>query len=190
MPRLALRAAPAALAFALVLLPTVPAVGVAQETATDLQGDLARDIAGLESKYVGLAGVMSADALAWRPMDGVRSGAEVFCHVAGANYRIPAFFGVEEPGGAGALEAACDAEDVAALQASLPEVLASSFAFARTAVTSVGTTRLDEGTKLFGRDTTVRAAMLLYVTHMHEHLGQLVAYARANGVVPPWSAGG
>jgi uncharacterized damage-inducible protein DinB len=50
--------------------------------------------------------------------------------------------------------------------------------------------RLDDGTKLFGRDTTVRAAMLLYVTHMHEHLGQLVAYARSNGVVPPWSAGG
>ena len=24
-------------------------------------------------------------------------------------------------------------------------------------------------------------------THLHEHLGQLIAYARSNGVVPPWS---
>jgi len=57
-------------------------------------------------------------------------------------------------------------------------------------VTSVADARLGEPTKLFGQDSTVRAAMLLFVTHMHEHLGQLVAYARSNGVVPPWSAGG
>jgi uncharacterized damage-inducible protein DinB len=35
---------------------------------------------------------------------------------------------------------------------------------------------------------TVRGALLLATTHMHEHLGQSIAYARTIGVVPPWSA--
>ena len=61
---------------------------------------------------------------------------------------------------------------------------------AREAIAAVSDASLDDPTKLFGRDTTKRAAMLMYVTHMHEHLGQSVAYARSNGVVPPWSAGG
>ncbi len=187
MNRFASRLASAALGLA--LLPTAATVAPAQESWAGLQEDLARDVAGLEQKYVALAGALSAEAMAWRPMEGVRSGAEVFCHVAGANYRIPGFFGVEAPAGAGAVEATCGAGDASGLEAALPDLLAASFAFAGTAVTSVGDARLDEGTTLFGRDTTVRAAMLLYVTHMHEHLGQLVAYARANGVVPPWSAG-
>lgn len=177
-------------ALALVLLPAAATVAPAQEAATGLQGDLARDIAGLEKKYVALAEALPAEAMAWRPMEGVRSGAEVLCHVAGANYRIPGFFGVEQPAGAKALEATCATDDGEALKAALPEVLGTSFAFAREAVTSVADARLGEPTKLFGQDSTVRAAMLLFVTHMHEHLGQLVAYARSNGVVPPWSAGG
>jgi uncharacterized damage-inducible protein DinB len=177
-------------ALALVLLPAAATVAAAQEAASGLQGDLARDIAGLEEKYVALAAALPAEAMAWRPMEGVRSGADVLCHVAGANYRIPGFFGVEQPAGAEGLEAVCTTEDLEALKAALPGVLGESFAFARQAVTSVADSRLAAPTRLFGQDTTVRAAMLLYVTHMHEHLGQLVAYARSNGVVPPWSAGG
>jgi hypothetical protein len=40
---------------------------------------------------------------------------------------------------------------------------------------------------MFGNDTTERGAFLSALTHLHEHLGQSVAYARMNGVVPPWS---
>ena len=47
---------------------------------------------------------------------------------------------------------------------------------------------LDKPTKLFGRSTTTREVLLVMATHMHEHLGQSIAYARVNGVVPPWSA--
>jgi uncharacterized damage-inducible protein DinB len=47
--------------------------------------------------------------------------------------------------------------------------------------------RLDEKIDLFGTSTTVRGLWILTTTHMHEHLGQLVAYARSNGIVPPWS---
>lgn len=177
-------------AFLPALLAPAPRAALAQAGATGLQAEMARDIAGLETKYVGLAEAMPPAAWEWRPADGVRSAGEVLCHVAGANFRIPGFFGVEAPEEAASVDSACAAEDGAARRGAVPEALAASFAHARRAVTSVEDGRLDEGTKLFGQDTTVRAAMLLYVTHMHEHLGQLVAYARSNGVVPPWSAGG
>ena len=41
--------------------------------------------------------------------------------------------------------------------------------------------------KFFGQDWTRQRAMVLTVTHLHEHLGQAIAYARSNNVVPPWS---
>ena len=108
----------------------------------------------------------------------------------GANFGIPQFFGVEIPPDACAIEQLCDTDDLESLKAGAVEALRASFVHARNAIAAVPDADLDEATKLFGRDTTKRAAMLLYVTHMHEHLGQSVAYARSNGVVPPWSAGG
>lgn len=43
---------------------------------------------------------------------------------------------------------------------------------------------------MFGQQTSRGGALVRSVTHCHEHLGQAIAYARANGVVPPWSGGG
>ena len=179
----------AALAAVAVLVMTGQAH--AQESASlELQRDLQSDVANLEGKYVSLAEAMPAATWDWRPMAGVRSVGELFCHVAGANYRIPGFFGVEQPADAAEIEALCAEADPVASREGAIEALRRSFAFAREAVVAVPDERLGAATKLFGRDTTNRAAMLLYVTHMHEHLGQAVAYARSNGVVPPWSAGG
>ena len=48
----------------------------------------------------------------------------------------------------------------------------------------------DKAVKLFGQDSTYRAVFLAMLGHISEHLGQSIAYARMNGVVPPWSAGG
>jgi uncharacterized damage-inducible protein DinB len=41
--------------------------------------------------------------------------------------------------------------------------------------------------KLFGRDMTKLGALMLILEDQHEHLGQSIAYARSNSVVPPWS---
>jgi len=46
---------------------------------------------------------------------------------------------------------------------------------------------LTENIKFFGQDWSRQRAMLLTVTHLHEHLGQLIAYARSNNVAPPWT---
>ena len=57
-----------------------------------------------------------------------------------------------------------------------------------TPVTATSDADLDKPVKMFGRDTTVRGVMLVAVSHEFEHLGQSIAYARTNGVVPPWTA--
>ena len=172
-----------------VLSITAPAVAQSDKLE-GLRADMVADILSMESKYVSLAETMPASSYGWRPMDGVRSVGEVYCHVAGANFGIPQFFGVEIPPDAGAIEQLCDTDDLESLKVGAVEALRASFVHARTAIAAVPDANLDDATKLFGQDTTKRAAMLLYVTHMHEHLGQSVAYARSNGVVPPWSAGG
>ena len=169
-----------------VLSITAPAVAQSDKLE-GLRADMVADILSMESKYVSLAETMPASSYGWRPMDGVRSVGEVYCHVAGANFGIPQFFGVEIPPDAGAIEQLCDTDDLESLKVGAVEALRASFVHARNAIAAVPDTNLDDATKLFGQDTTKRAAMLMYVTHMHEHLGQSVAYARFNGVVPPWS---
>ncbi len=66
--------------------------------------------------------------------------------------------------------------------------LKKSFAHIRTAALNCNDADLDRPIKMFGNDTTVRGAFIQALTHLHEHLGQSIAYARINGVVPPWSA--
>ncbi len=41
--------------------------------------------------------------------------------------------------------------------------------------------------KTFGKGNTISYLFTAFVADQHEHLGQLIAYARMNGVVPPWS---
>ena len=167
-----------------------PALLFAQGTEPGgIRGDMHADIVQLERKYVELAEAMPASSWDWTPMEGVRSVGEVFCHVAGANYMIPRFFGVDAPADAVDVEQLCAATEPAARKAGTVEALRASFEFARAAIQAVDDAELDDPTKLFGRDTTKRSAMLLFVTHMHEHMGQSVAYARSNGIIPPWSAG-
>jgi uncharacterized damage-inducible protein DinB len=47
---------------------------------------------------------------------------------------------------------------------------------------------LEKPAELFGMKTTVRGTYMLVLSHVHEHLGQSIAYARSNGIVPPWTA--
>jgi uncharacterized damage-inducible protein DinB len=184
---------PAGLSGLIIAAATIaqPAQISAQGTEPEgLRADLHADVVQLEEKYLGLAEAMPASSWDWTPMEGVRSVGEVFCHVAGANFMIPRFFGVDAPADAVDVEQLCAATEPAARKSGTIQALRASFEFARDAIEAVDDASLDDPTKLFGRDTTKRSAMLLFVTHMHEHLGQSVAYARSNGVVPPWSAGG
>jgi uncharacterized damage-inducible protein DinB len=140
-----------------------------------------QDIDQLEEKYTALAGALE-EHWAWRPGEGVRSVGELFGHVANANFMFPTMVGIEPE---------MKPEDFEKLGGpATMEGLSHSFMHARHAISEVSDEALDETTTLFGREATKRQVLTMMVTHMHEHLGQAIAYARTNGVAPPWSGGG
>jgi uncharacterized damage-inducible protein DinB len=190
----ALRCITSVLPLATTLALGTASPAVAQQPKSGLVADLMRDIEEVEKKFVDLAGAIPAEKFAWRPGEGVRSVSEVLLHVASDNYFIPALGGVAAPA-----ETGIKADDynttltyekrpmnkeaaIAALQ--------QSFAHVKKALSATPEAKLADALPQFGENGTVRSLWLLEATHIHEHLGQLIAYARMNGVVPPWSRPG
>jgi uncharacterized damage-inducible protein DinB len=66
-------------------------------------------------------------------------------------------------------------------------VLKESFAHFRGAILALSDADGDKPQKMFNRQTTLRGALMMIDRHWGEHLGQSIAYARVNGVVPPWT---
>jgi uncharacterized damage-inducible protein DinB len=147
-------------------------------TAVLSQIDQARE------KLVALAEATPAEKFAWRPAEGVRSVGEVYAHVAGGNYFLPTFWGSKVPDGIDPRSFEKQGGD----KAKTIDTLKKSFDYLKQQVQAVPPADLDRKIKMFGRDATVRDTVLVLATHGHEHLGQAIAYARMNGVAPPWSA--
>jgi len=159
--------------------------------AQTFTSDLLKDIDDVEGKFVALAGALSPQQYGWRPGEGVRSVQEVLLHVASDNYFLPAVLGVAAPAAT-----KITATDFAAVQAFEKQALGrdavvaelrTSFEHFERAVASIPESRMNEKMTVFGQEFTVRGFLILSATHLHEHLGQLIAYARVNGVTPPWS---
>jgi uncharacterized damage-inducible protein DinB len=174
--------------FALLAI-AVPAGSRAQTPA--MTNDLIKTVNDVEQKLVGLANAMSAEQWNWRPAQGVRSVHEVLMHVAADNYFIPAAMGVAAPA-----ETKITGSDYPAVQAFESQKLSreatiaelkTSFEHMRKAMASFPESRMNDPLKIFGQDFTVRSFLILGTTHLHEHLGQMIAYARTNNVKPPWS---
>ena len=136
-------------------------------------------------KFVALAMAMAEESYAWSPMEGVRSVARVYMHIARYNYYYPDIaLGVRSPMGSAEYdsweEGVADKEKAVA-------ILAESMEHVRRVVASMSSKDLEEKTRLYGREVGQWAVLLQLVTHMNEHLGQSIAYARMNHVAPPWS---
>jgi uncharacterized damage-inducible protein DinB len=156
-----------------------------------LTADLVKLAGDVEQKLVGLGEALSVEQHNWRPGEGVRSAHEVLLHVAADNYFLPAALGVAAPAAT-----KINATDYAAVQAFEQQKLdktatiaelKKSFAHFNSALSSIPESRMNETINVFGQDFTVRSFMVLATAHLHEHLGQMIAYARTNGVKPPWS---
>lgn len=135
------------------------------------------------SKFIALAEAMPADAYTWAPGEGVMEVGHVFMHVARYNYLYPSGnMGVALPAGVEleGMEAVRDRSGVL-------EALEQSREWVRASVGGMSAGELDRETRLYGRTVQRRAVLVQLVAHMNEHLGQSIAYARMNGVVPPWS---
>ncbi len=145
------------------------------------RGEYLWQLDDVEKKIEGLAAAVPEAKYTWRPAEGVRSISEVYMHIAGANYFLLGFAGVPKPAGLSP-----DMEKITD-KAKVAEALKASFANLRQAITNASDADLEKPAKLFGNDTTVRGVYSVTMSHLHEHLGQSIAYARMNGVVPPWS---
>jgi uncharacterized damage-inducible protein DinB len=151
------------------------------------RAELIRDIDQLEKKYLALAEATTA-SYGWRPAEGVRSTSEVLMHVAQANFMIPAMaLGIDPPAAIAAMERG--ALERITDPAQVHEHLSHSFRHLRHSIAQVPDAELDAEVSLFGQPASKRAVLTLLVSHLHEHLGQAIAYARMNGVAPPWSEG-
>ena len=177
--------------FVLATLIAIASLAPAAQKRGGVMGDLMADVTELEGKIVGLAKAMPESSYAWRPMPGVRSVGEVFTHVAADNYFMPIALGATAPAGTGI--SGTDYKTVGAYEGKTrtrAEILAEvekSFAFLKQQMNDTSDAKLDTSMKMFGRESSIRTTWVGTVTHLHEHLGQLIAYARSNKVVPPWS---
>lgn len=166
--------------------PATPPAAASAPSPVGLRAELVAQLADAERKFVALAEAIPADKYGWRPAAGVRSVSEVLMHMVGANYMIPGMAGVQRKPD---VALARDMETTVTDKAQVVDLLRKSFVHAKLAVTDVPDDRMDVAVNLFGSKSTNRGVLVLMATHAHEHLGQTIAYARMNGVVPPWSRG-
>jgi uncharacterized damage-inducible protein DinB len=148
---------------------------------TGFRAEFLHDLDEVQKKIVSLAEATPSEKYDWRPATGVRSTSEVYMHIAGGNYFLASFVGMKPPSyDTRTLEKISEKPRVV-------EELKRSFEHLRAAALLATDADLEKSIKMFGSDTTERAAFVTALNHLHEHLGQAIAYARMTGVVPPWS---
>ncbi|MDA0329430.1 MAG: DinB family protein [Gemmatimonadetes bacterium] len=178
----------------LIVAAVVSGCGASSDLPTDAPplelrlADLQRTVETARDKFTALAAAMPADDLAWRPMEGVRSVSEVYIHIAADNFFVPALMGWEAPAATGITSDVTTFRTYQQRTMSRDEMLAALDASFEFFLTSMEQSAGDlDREVVLGTPTTVADVWIRAVTHLHEHLGQSIAYARSNEVVPPWS---
>src|SRR5271155_38558 len=136
----------------------------------------------VSQQLIALAEATPAEKFAWRPGPGVRSTSEVYMHIVDANFYLLSVTGPKMP--------ADFTDDLGKTVTTKPEVIAwlkRSLETVRVAHAAETPKDLERKVKIVGRDATVDGMYLRIIVHANEHMGQLSAYARVTGVVPPWS---
>jgi uncharacterized damage-inducible protein DinB len=159
-----------------------------QGNAIALRRTYLGELDSLQSKFLQLAEAIPADKYSWRPAPGVRSIGEVFMHVASEYYVYSpmAYSATPSP----VVGRGHDAFQKFEAMSTKPDVLKhlkEGFAYNKQVVGGVDSTSLAGTHKMFGHDFTTMETSFIMAGDLHEHLGQLIAYARMNGVKPPWS---
>jgi uncharacterized damage-inducible protein DinB len=137
-------------------------------------------------QLVALAEATPPETFAWRPAPGVRSMSEVYMHVALANFYLLSVTGPKMP----TEIRSNDMEKKVTAKAEVIDWLKRSLDAVKTAHARLKSENLQRKVKINDRDATVDGMYLRIIVHANEHMGQLIAYARMNGIVPPWSKAG
>lgn len=176
MPRIA------AIAFVVLFVHALLPAGARTQPKTGFRAEMIEQIDDVAKKLISMAEAMPEEKFPWRPAEGVRSVSEVYMHVVGGNYFFGTFLGVKIPAG---IDRSMEKGVTAKPQ--VLEQLRTSIEHVRTILLQMSDKDLEKPVKMFGRTTSTRNAAVTMLAHMHEHLGQAIAYGRMNGVVPPWS---
>jgi uncharacterized damage-inducible protein DinB len=150
---------------------------------TGYRSEVLAEVIIQEDKFTRLAEAIPAEKFGWRPSPDVRSFAEVFLHVAAANFNLYKLVGTPPPAGFDVKGFEKSTTD----KAKVISILKDSFAHARKAISAMPDADLEKSLDWFGGKNTERGILLFIVRHAAEHLGQSIAYARFAGIVPPWT---
>jgi uncharacterized damage-inducible protein DinB len=160
----------------------------ARDAAIAVRATYLKDVESLQSKFLQLAEAIPAEKYSWRPAPGVRSIGEVLMHVASEYYVWqPRTFTAEPSPVVGTGRDAFEKFEANATKENVLKHLKEGYAYGKQAVEAVDPAALVGTRKYFGRDVTTVQTAFFMSGDLHEHLGQLIAYARANGIKPPWS---
>jgi uncharacterized damage-inducible protein DinB len=172
----------------LVAVPLAAQDAITPAAATEIRKQFLTDLDTLQSKFLALAEAIPAEKYSWRPAEGVRSIGEAFMHVAAEYYVFaPMAYGATP---STVVERSREGMQKFEAMSSRDEVLKhlkESFAYTKQQLEALEPSAIAGARRLFGRDRTIVETTSLMSGDLHEHLGQLIAYARMNGVKPPWS---
>jgi uncharacterized damage-inducible protein DinB len=149
----------------------------------DMKAQALLDLQGVNKKCVDLVEALPSDKLTWRPSADARSFAEVFLHVAGERYGILSMMGATPPAGFKAREF----EKSTTEKDRIVEDLNQSWDFANKTINGMSNADFAKLMPKLGPQANEGDVVYILVADAHEHLGQLVAYARQNGIIPPWT---
>lgn len=172
-----------------------PATASAAQAAGPQSAEASAATDGLFGGYTGewadvvaqtdqLAEAFPQEKYSWRPADGIRSTSEVLMHLARANYLLL------EWAGQGKMPESLRAQTTEKTIRAKADVIAwlkQSQAAVEKAHAAATPEVLARKIDVQGRPSTVGDVYLRILVHENEHMGQLTAYARMNGVVPPWT---
>ena len=171
------------IALALLVLSLAPAAVSAQAPPPNFRGEWLLQFDASVEKLSALAEAMPAESYTWSPGEGVMPVGQVYMHIARYNYLYPAEnLGIAAPAGVD-----MDRMEAERSKGAVVQALRQSIAHARAAAAAMDEADLARTTRLYGRDVPSWSVLLQLLAHMNEHLGQSIAYARMNGIVPPWS---
>jgi hypothetical protein len=155
-----------------------------KESAAVVKAAFVADLDAMSAKFVALAEAFPQEKYTWRPMEGVRSVSEVLMLIATEGYG----YAPTSLGG----KPAMSRDEMGKLRmltdrAQVIDHLKKGFAYAKQELDAVDPATLLGKRKGGGGEHTTPEIVLAVTGDMHEHLGQLIAYARTNHIVPPWS---
>lgn len=170
----------------LLVLASSPLAAQQGSVTADISADLDR----VQQQLTQLAGAFPADKWDWRPAEGVRSVGEVYMHLLSENYLLAAATGTPAPSETGIkgsdYQTALAYEKTKLSREAVMAELEKSFAALKKSLSTLTHESLAQASAL-GAQSSNQRVMLFASAHSHEHLGQLIAYARMNNITPPWS---